>query len=182
MKKLLFFITIAFLAFSCSKEDVAKKFDTTKTINVRAFKTLKSYSTSEIVKTVDCYSWQYDRTPTERYTPRGFLFDQDKDTINNIIKLRHELLFMDDKIYDMFVNGYNFVFVRRIWNEKHNDVIRVDTIAYIPNSMLKKARAIIEDNHAKGNYEACYAAMDTCYKFVPTTNLEYRELKKKGLN
>lgn len=190
MKKILFVLIISMVAFSCSKESAKPEFDTSKTINVRAYIThtkslLKASevpSASEVVKTVDAYDWQYDKTDIDRYTPRGFIFDQDRDTVNNIIKLKHEFLFLNGQINDMLVNGYNFVFIRRIWNQKHNEVVRTDTIAYIPNSMFKKLRAIIEENYPKGNYDACYAAMDTCYKFIPTTSSAYRELKKKGLN
>ena len=188
MKKILFVLAISIALFSCSKESESPKFDTTKTINVKAYtlklKSSTTPSASEVVRTVDAYDWQCDMAANEHYTPRGFLFnnDNDKDTVNNIIKLRHEFLFLNGEINKMFVNGYDFVFIRRIFNQKHNDLVRVDTIAYIPNSMFKKLRTIIEYNYPKGDYESCYAAMDTCCKFIPTTNSAYRELKKKGLN
>lgn len=56
-----------------------------------------------------------------------------------------------------------------------------DTIAYIPNKILKAAQEAIIIAFEAEDYETCYALFDSAIVFVPITGAEYRKLKADGV-
>lgn len=56
----------------------------------------------------------------------------------------------------------------------------LDTIAYIPQSVILTARAAITKAFNEGDYETCYKLFDNAYVFIPTTGAKWRALKAQG--
>ncbi len=57
-----------------------------------------------------------------------------------------------------------------------------DTIAYVPNSVLRAAETAIRAAYEAKDLEACYTAFNTAYTFTPITGPEWREIKLAGTN
>lgn len=58
----------------------------------------------------------------------------------------------------------------------------VDTIAYLPNSIMRVAQEKIERAFNDSNYTEVYKLFHETFKFKPITGAKWRELKAKGLN
>lgn len=63
-----------------------------------------------------------------------------------------------------------------IWNDNH------DTIAYIPNAVLMKARVDIEKAWNDSNFVEVYRLFDEAYTFKPINGKIWKELKNAGQN
>ena len=57
-----------------------------------------------------------------------------------------------------------------------------DTIAYIPNSVMREAQGRIEKAYNEGNYTEVYKLFHETFRFRPITGRKWRELKAQGLN
>lgn len=60
--------------------------------------------------------------------------------------------------------------------------IPYDTLGYIPNSVVLKAREQITEAFNRGDYDRVYELFDSAYVFIPITGERYRELEAKGEN
>lgn len=58
----------------------------------------------------------------------------------------------------------------------------LDTIAYLPNSIMREAQDKIERAFNDSNYTEVYKLFHETFKFKPITGAKWRELKAKGLN
>lgn len=58
----------------------------------------------------------------------------------------------------------------------------VDTIAYIPNSVMRTAEATITTAYNASDFTTCYKLFEEAFVFIPTTGKEYRELQAQGKN
>ena len=68
-------------------------------------------------------------------------------------------------------------------NQKNPNVIYyTDTVAYTPNSVIRKAREGVEAALAKKDYNLCRKIFDEEIAFIPITGAEYRELQARGEN
>lgn len=59
--------------------------------------------------------------------------------------------------------------------------IRFDTIAYIPNSVVLKARAEITEALNREDFTECYRLFDEAFVYVPITGEKWRALKAAGI-
>ena len=57
----------------------------------------------------------------------------------------------------------------------------LDTLGYIPNSILKKAQQDIQVAYTKQDFETCYSLFDTAFRFYPITGEKWRALKESGV-
>ena len=105
---------------------------------------------------------------------RGF-GDNMRDTISEKPAL---LMFSEDILDDRgldksFLKAYDVI----VQNKKG------DTIAYVPNSILREAEQKIVRAYADSNYNEVYRIFkEEAYKFIPTTGKQYRKLKEQGLH
>lgn len=106
-----------------------------------------------------------------------------KDTISEEPAL---LRWGSDIIYDMtgygdygiqyaFINSYDLVICT-------GDLLPDDTIAYIPNSTMINAKALILEAYGNQDTSAVYSSFKDAFKFIPITGAEWRALKAQGLN
>ena len=58
----------------------------------------------------------------------------------------------------------------------------VDTIAYIPNSVMQDLEQRITAAYDAGDYATCYRLFEDAFVFTPITGAEWLELKAEGKN
>lgn len=117
---------------------------------------------------------------------RGF-GDNMRDTVSAIPAL---LMFSEDilnerglqpnylKAYDVLILGKEKPNARK---NKHGFYER-DTIAYVPNSVLREAEKKIYKAYADSNYTEVYRLFHAAYKFKPITGKQWQRLKAAGQN
>lgn len=93
------------------------------------------------------------------------------------------LLITDDSNYDIvFVVAYTQEGVAQTDVDFNpGEITRLDTVAYIPNEVLFRARREIKAAFAAKDYERCFDLFDKAFIFVPTTGAKWRALKAAGL-
>jgi hypothetical protein len=57
----------------------------------------------------------------------------------------------------------------------------MDTIGYIPNSVMRSAETKIKAAYEAGDFESVRTLFFTAFTFTPITGDEWRELKRQGL-
>ncbi len=58
---------------------------------------------------------------------------------------------------------------------------KLDTVAYIPNDVLFRARREIKAAFEAGDYQRCFELFDKAFIFVPTTHEKWQALKEAGI-
>lgn len=66
-----------------------------------------------------------------------------------------------------------------VWEELYK--VRRDTIAYIPNRILKSAQDAINTAYYADDFTTCYKLFEESMFFVPITGQRWRELKAAGV-
>ena len=186
MKKLFLLIALAAIVASCEDENDFR-IKSTDMISLRpaAVTAMKVKATDpthlsalEIVKqtTEISYIWADINKPVGR----SFASEQ-RDTISTTPKLlmwATDVIMLDGTLQTDFITATNVVLVH--YEDKTPNMR--DTIAYIPNSVLRAAETAIRAAYEAKDLEACYTAFNTAYTFTPITGPEWRELKLAGNN
>lgn len=76
----------------------------------------------------------------------------------------------------------DFIYMRDCAIEIMHSNTDIDTIAYIPNAVVRSAQARIEAALAAQDTLAVYTIFNDAFKFIPITGPEYKDLKRQGLN
>jgi hypothetical protein len=187
MKRFLFILLICTLV-SCEQEKAFYLDPTTmlkikgekKALNVgsqRISENPEHLTPLEIVKratNVRCYNAALNAT-TGLGAAIGFA---GKDTISEepaLLRYATDILHPDGYFIPDFLEAYDMVIeVFRTNND-------IDTIAYIPNSVLREAEQKIRQAFDAQDYDEVYNLFYNAFKFRPITGAEYRELKAQGL-
>lgn len=120
---------------------------------------------------------------TEISTPafgRSFIKDQ-RDTVSatpRLLMWATDVITLDGQLQTDWITATDVVFVRYNLN---TPLIR-DTIAYIPNSVLRIAGTAIRSAYSAKDIDACYTLFNNAYTFTPITGAEWRQLKAAGQN
>lgn len=196
MKKLFLLLAIAAIVVSCKTDEPTEfKIKDTDMISIKPAASAKSVamkaksvddhlSALEIVKqTTEISLIMHGGSYEGIKAGRSFASEQ-RDTVSTPPKL---LMWATDVI-DLngnlqvgvggFVDATDVVLVHY---ELDTPALR-DTIAYIPNSILRTAEIAIRAAYEAKDIEACYTLFNTAYTFIPITGYEWRELKANGLN
>ena len=202
MKKLpLIILTALALLFSCSNNDDpgTKAFDMNAEINISperqinkrwsAYDSTKTYEdTIKAIFKIDRFylRWrvtsEYDNKPYERG-----IGEQNIDTVNykfiwkgGDVVLRTSMVYYELEFGSMVIENINIVLV----DTRKEAISRalVDTLGYIPNSVVYEAREKIVEAFNRQDYDECYRLFDNAYKFRPITGEAYRKLREQGLN
>lgn len=106
-----------------------------------------------------------------------------RDTTNGIlIRWATDILRDDHTIEPSFIMSKNIILVRYIGdypNRGEGDQYfrdHLDTIAYIPNAIMDRARDLIFAAHANEQWQEIYNIFNEDFKFVPITGAEYKAL------
>lgn len=98
-----------------------------------------------------------------KYDPEGIY------GLEGLFELRDEIPFPEGFVPWPGFNGSGF------------QIFSQDTIAYIPNAVMREAEKNITEAYARGDYAACYKLFDTAITFFPITGAEWRALKEQGV-
>lgn len=68
------------------------------------------------------------------------------------------------------------------WGDPLKDMFsnKWDTIAYVPNSVIRRAEVAIKTAFDAGDYDECMRLFEEAYVFIPITGPEWRALKEAG--
>ena len=118
------------------------------------------------------------------YGERGF-GDNMRDTVSATPAL---LMFSDDiltskGLYPNFLKAYDVLVLGKIKENPRRDEYGFwerDTIAYVPNSVLREAEKKIYKAYADSNYTEVYRLFHEAYKFKPITSKQWQRLKAAG--
>lgn len=189
MKKLIYLLLV-FAAFAgCKKDNDNGKLDPKATINLRPAKGVQLRADNpqhltalEIVKQTTNLKWINEELTGGITTiiGRGFS-DAQRDFNAPMLKMwGTDIIDQEGKYATGFINGRDMVLQRVINDGKPN--VFVDTIAYIPNSVVIEARKTVKAAYDAGNYTECYRLFNEAFTFIPITGMEWQALKAQGKN
>lgn len=192
MNKVLVAVLAVFALYGCQKDE-KKGIDPNSTVNIRGkVGLLKSTGVPAEVKFVVKYSSEYrgfDEDSKKYGLGRGFS-DAQRDSVNYLLKWFG---------IDVISTGYDgnqylgstITSVKDIYLvagfDKNDRPINpratfipglqayYDTIAYIPNEVVMRARKEITAAFVAGNYTRCYQLFDSAYVFVPMIKDKWRK-------
>jgi len=185
-------LAISVMLVSCNRDDEPKTFRLDpnakiyikpSTTAAKAFQAAKSTAVHltplEVVKQADVLVFFNDLVSDTRLMATFV----GKDTISETPAL---LRWGTDIIHDTdgygnyglqkdFIYGYDMVICR-------GNFQKTDTIAYIPNSVVKNARDLILQALQDKDTAAVYGHFENAFRFIPITGPEYEILKNRGEN
>lgn len=192
MKHLILFFLLALALSGCEKNAIEDfKIDPSATINIHAANGVKLRSAT--IDTAHLTALEIVRQTTLlRFTlsngkvaSRGFAPLQ-RDTISNVPMLK--MWGTDIMYYDQLTDGtyttnlilaLDFLEARNCLLIHNNGGNNDDTIAYIPNTVLRVAEMQIKALFAEKDYEPIYTIFNDAYTFIPVTGAEYRALNQE---
>lgn len=183
MKKTIFILLLTTIFASCSKNDEPRTWDSNAMINLRPAAGTKATSghltALEIVK--QTANLKFTNVPIfgNQVVGRGFS-DVQRDTVTPMLKMwGTDIIDQEGKYTPEFIEATDCVLQRIRNHGLPNEVI--DTVAYIPNSVLRSAESQIKAAYAASDYETCYKVFNEAFTFIPITGAEWRALKSQNL-
>ncbi len=186
MKKL-FFLLIAIAMIACTSDEpkafVIKPTDMVSirpaagtVMKVKSNRTEEHLTALEIVKQAHHFNCFYDGKIAE-YNFSG------KDSISEIPKLMFWAQYVisvdgNASLQHDILSGTDLVLLKQ--SGSYPNYIN-DTIAYIPNLVLRAAETEIREAYDNKDIDACYQIFNDFYTFTPITGAEWRALKKNNL-
>lgn len=184
MKKTLLILAVISL-LSCQKDDQIVKSD----IMIRGKESLTESKGSGHLSPIEISKQAFDIALKleNGNNARGAMFLPElRDTLNGILKRwASDIIRYDNTIVPDFITSQNIVIERytgesfdgdQEW-EKH-----LDTIGYIPNSVITNAHELIMSAYEQQNWQEIYNIFNEAFIFLPITGEEYRELQRLGTN
>jgi len=186
MKHIIISLAIAAtLSISCSKEDKPNKLDPDAMISIRGDNTATSLTKAGQLTPREVVQ---QATDLSFYSPafsgpgnRGFI-EAHRDVVNvRLLMWGTDIIDQFGGYTTEFIGGHDFVIRRRLNNVGEHPPI-YDTIAYIPQSVINSARALIKSAYDSGDYNTVYDLFDHAFTFRPVNGEEWRALKAQGNN
>lgn len=193
MKNILFSIVIIVL-FSCKSKDEPTstfKIDPLATVSIKPVagtklkvksesSTVEHLTALEIVKQTDALRLTLSSNVAGM---RGFDILQ-RDTVSPTPMLKMwgtDILYYTQNIDGSFTG--NLVLATDFIESKNCILITIkgDTIAYIPNAVLRDAESKIKTLFNSKDYEPIYTIFNNAYTFIPISGSEYKYLKDNNL-
>ena len=187
MEKIYYILIIAILATSCKVKNEPKepfRLDPNATILLRPAKgvplKVKSLAPAaepvhltalEIVKQTETMCYTNIKQFGDQTVRRGFADAQRDFEIPALKMWGTDIIDQDGNYQTEFIESENIVLVTKGFT---------DTIAYIPNSVIKSARVAIKAAYDANNTEEVYKLFNTAFTFTPMTGAEWRALKDEG--
>lgn len=186
MKKLLFIALVAIAFASCEKDEQSFKVKATDKISIKA---ASNVAKSAMQKVSSVYAHLSALDIVKKTTEislitngviggRSFASEQ-RDTISATPKLlmwATDVITLDGKLQLDFIEATDVVLV----HYNLNTPTARDTIAYIPNSVIRAAESAIRTAYNAKDIEACYTLFNNAYVFTPITGAEWRALKAQN--
>ena len=180
-----------------------------KGIKSRSAESTDDYSALDIARygaTMAFYSeWEGTKKVREYQTQKGFAMQRDTTSENPaLLMFGTDIIgstggFQKDFLYarDVVITAVRYKGRLTTYNDRHsydpNDYPNslaaaiqkegvVDTIAYLPTSVMREAQIKIEKAFNDSNYTEVYRLFNEAFRFKPITARKWRELKAQGLN
>ncbi|MEG0498526.1 MAG: hypothetical protein RR522_01430 [Alistipes sp.] len=131
--------------------------------------------------------WFEDPEYPMGYGERSFNNTTQRDTINDRLLMFPTDILRDGKLQTDFIAGHDVVIYlwENVggWEGYHKRRPTYQTIiAYIPNTVMRRAEKAIHEAYDRGDYKAVYALFDKSYMFIPVTHNEYLRLRSLDQN
>ena len=170
MKKILFLLIVLFALVSCEKDPVIDKgkLDPNATILIRAGKGVKTRAFVSDLTGLEIVEQTMNMTFKSHYfsgiyydeikiLDRGFGDNQRDFDIPALKMFGTDIIETDGRFIKDFLYGTEFYLVNQ----------NVDTIGYIPQSVIDNARILIETAYNDENYTEVYDLFNTAFTFLP---------------
>lgn len=129
----------------------------------------------DIVKQTDAMYFKYDSIIYDR----GFHALQ-RDTIEPCLMMYGtDIIDQQGNYHPRFIESIDCVLIRIHDLDLESEWI--DTIAYVPNEVLRSAQERIKAAYDVQDYTTCYQVFDSAFVFIPITGPEWRLLKELGV-
>ena len=175
----LLYILIALLSLIGCNNDNSGLLDPNATIKIRPGLQLRSagehLSPIDIVKQTDGMSFQFE----DATYGRGFS-DAQRDTIDPCLKMwGTDIIDQEGNYHARFIEGSDCVLIRV--HNKYTENEWIDTIGYVPNTILQNAQIRIKAAYDNEDYTTCYQVFDSAFVFIPISGEEWRDLKDMNM-
>lgn len=184
--KQLFILLFAVAAFvGCEKEkdnllDPNAMIAINPAPDIKAETNPKHLSAKEIVEQATILSFWNTKFWDQAAQEREF-GDHQKDFINHrLLMAGFDIIQTTGALELWFIEGSDFLV--EAWYDRGKPEFRKDTIAYIPNAVIRAAEVKIKEAYANKDYKECYRLMDEAFTYTPITAAEWRALKAAGNN
>ena len=188
MKKLILLIALATAFVACEKnEPKAFEIDPAATVNIKPAAGTKMKAKSniasehltnlEIVKQTFALRFTHNGTEYARGFDEG---QRDTTHTNPMLKMWGTDILYYEELIDGTQTGD--VLLAPYFLEASGcvlETIKGDTIAYIPNAVLRDAESRIKALFNAKDYQPIYKIFNDAYTFIPITGSEYRELESE---
>lgn len=188
MKTILSTLLLAAVFVSCEKKDEEKKFyiDPTALVSIKPAQISVRQSTEhlsaiEIVTQTEGITFYNDSTVIGSTSPYEAGFASRDITSNPPCFKRYATDLINKDAYDNYYMTKDFVYMYDVCYYRLIDGVK-DTIAYTPNSVMKKVARDITEALKNNNTDLAYEVFNNAIVFIPITGAEWKELKRQGLN
>lgn len=178
-------MTISLALLSCEKENDIVKYD----VMIRGQESLSQTKGAGHLTPVEISKQAFDIAlkQADGNNGRGAAFVPElRDTVNGILKRwASDVIRYDNTIEPGFITSRNIVIERYFGESFDGDLLwaqHLDTIGYIPNSIIENAQNRIMEAYEKEDWQGIYNIFNESFVFLPITGEEYRELEKAGTN
>lgn len=193
MKKsfLLVIVLASVILLGCEKDEKGG-IDPNSTVNIRGKMSLKATGTPAEVKFVVKYSERFvcfSESDKKGGEGRGFS-DAQRDSVNYILKWFGQDVIQNGYDGNQYlgnaITDYSNIYFIAMFDKSdrpinpremgaYSQYAYTDTIGYIPNEVVMRARKEVTAAFAVGNYERCYQLFDSAYVFVPMIKDKWRK-------
>lgn len=185
MKKVLFLVVLVVLA-ACSKSDPG--WDGSSMVSLRPAAGVKSddgHLTAKQIVEQTFIMQSYNSEIGEGIIGMGFSPAQRDLVTPKLMLWSFAIINHKGLLVTEFIHAHDVVLRASV----NHDIINTDlpydlgdTIAYVPNAVIKAAANSIKAAYNEKDYDAIHKLFDEAFTFIPISGKEYRELKKQGLN
>ena len=191
MKNLSVCLLFVISLFGCTGNEPSSKLDANAMISIRPAvgTVMKAPSVKggyahltalEIIRCADNIKFRNEKLAPNQAIGAG-VSDAQRDTVNMTLKMWGIYVINTDNggLQTTFIEATDCV-IQNVISDYPNSVI--DTVAYIPNSVLRIAEIKIKDAYSKNDYTEVYRLFNEAFTFIPISGAEWRNLRLIGQN
>lgn len=188
MKQLILVLAACAALISCKKETNKGRLDPNAQIALNPAPGTKAYdpenpehlTAKQITERATIISFWNDDVTTAMASEREFTPEQRDLTNNRLMMWGTDIVSVQGELETVFLEGRDFLLEE--WTDRGLPTFKKDTIAYIPNAVIRAAEQKIKAAYYAEDYATCYKVMNEAFTYTPITAEEWRELKAAGQN
>lgn len=188
MKQLILVLAACAALISCKKETNKGRLDPNAQIALNPAPGTKAYdpenpahlTAKQITERATIISYWNEDITTAKAVERGFTPEQRDLTNNRLMMWGTDVIDALGNLMPDFIEGHDFLLEE--WLDEGLPTFHKDTIAYIPNAVIRAAEQKIKAAYYAEDYATCYKLMDEAFIYTPITAAEWRELKAADQN